>query len=41
MKFPIPVRVLRPWHGLPREVVAALSLKVFQARLDGAWNNLG
>ena len=34
------VRVLRPWHRLPREAVAALSLAVFTARLDGALRNL-
>ena len=35
-----PVRVLRHWHRLPREAVAAPSLAVFKARLDGAWSNL-
>jgi len=30
------VRVVRPWNRLPREAVAALSLGVFKARLDGA-----
>ena len=35
------VRVLRPWHRLPREAVAAPSLEVFRARLDGALSNLG
>ncbi|KFP76239.1 hypothetical protein N310_04369, partial [Acanthisitta chloris] len=34
------VRVLRHWHRLSREAVAAPSLGVFQARLDGAWSNL-
>jgi len=34
------VRVVRPWHGLPREAVAATSLAVFKARLDGALSNL-
>ena len=33
-------RVVRCWNGLPREVVDALSLEVFQARLDGALGNL-
>jgi len=33
------VRVLRPWHRLPRE--AAPSLAVFKARLDGALSTLG
>jgi len=34
------VRVVRPWHRLPREVVAVPSLAVFKARLDGALSNL-
>ncbi|KFO60699.1 hypothetical protein N302_00951, partial [Corvus brachyrhynchos] len=34
------VRVLRHWHRLPREAVAAPSLEVFKARLDGALSNL-
>ena len=33
------VRVVRPWHRLPREAVAAPSLEVFKARLDGALSN--
>jgi len=34
------VRVVRHWHKLPREAVAAPSLAVFKARLDGALSNL-
>jgi len=34
------LRVARYWHRLAREVVAAPSLAVFQARLDGALSNL-
>ena len=35
------VRVLRHWHRVPREAVAAPSLAVFKARLDtGAWSKL-
>jgi len=34
------VWVVRPWHRLPREAVAATSLAVFKARLDGALSNL-
>ena len=37
----IRVRVVRPWHRFPREAVAAPSLAVFKARLDGALSNLG
>jgi len=33
------VRVVRPWHRLPRDAVAATSLAVFKARLDGALSN--
>ena len=33
-------RVVRCWNRLPREVVDALSLEVFKARLDGALSNL-
>ena len=35
-----PVRVVRHWNRLPREVVAAPSLAAFKARLDGALSNL-
>ena len=35
-----PVRVVRPWPRLPREAVAAPSLAVSKARLDGALNTL-
>lgn len=34
------MRVLRPCHRLLKEAVDAQSLKVFQARLDGAWRKL-
>jgi len=33
--------MVRPWHRLPREAVAAPSLAVFKARLDGALSPLG
>jgi len=33
-------RVVRHLHRLPREAVAAPSLEVFRARLDGASSNL-
>jgi len=33
--------VVRPWPRLPREAVAAPSLAVLKARLDGALSNLG
>jgi len=36
-----PVRVVRPWHRLPREVAAAPSLALSKARLDGALSTLG
>jgi len=34
------MRVVRPWPRLPREAVAAPSLAVFKARLDGALSSL-
>ncbi|KFP21580.1 hypothetical protein Z169_02265, partial [Egretta garzetta] len=34
------MRVVKHWNRLPREVVEALSLEAFKARLDGALNNL-
>jgi len=34
------MRVVKHWNRLPREVVAAPSLAVFKARLDGALSNL-
>jgi len=34
------MRVMRHWNRLPREAVAAPSLAVFKARLDGALSNL-
>jgi len=34
------MRVVRHWNRLPREAVAAPSLAVFKARLDGALSNL-
>jgi len=37
----LPPRVVRPWPRLPREAVAAPSLAVLKARLDGAWSTLG
>ena len=34
------IRVVKGWHRLPREVVAAPSLETFKARLDRALSNL-
>ncbi|KFR07334.1 hypothetical protein N306_14899, partial [Opisthocomus hoazin] len=34
------MRVVRHWNRLPREAVAAPSLTVLEARLDGALSNL-
>jgi len=34
------MRVVRHWNRLPREVVDALFLEVFKARLEGALGNL-
>ena len=34
------VRAVRYWNRLPREVVDAMSLEVFKARLDEALANL-
>jgi len=34
------MRVVRPWPRFPREAVAAPSLAVFKARLDGALSSL-
>ncbi|KFO56657.1 hypothetical protein N302_00745, partial [Corvus brachyrhynchos] len=34
------MRVVRHWHGLPREPMDVPSLEVFKARLDGALSNL-
>jgi len=35
------MRVVKHWPRLPREAVAAPSLSVFKAGLDGALRNLG
>jgi len=34
------MRVVKPWPRLPREAVAAPSIALFKARLDGALSNL-
>jgi len=34
------MRVVRHWHRLPREIVAAPSLEVFMSMLNGALSNL-
>jgi len=34
------IRVVKPWHRLPREAVDVPSLETFQARLDGALSTL-
>jgi len=34
------MRVVKPWHRLPREVANAPSLETFKARLDRALSNL-
>ncbi|KFR17791.1 hypothetical protein N306_11501, partial [Opisthocomus hoazin] len=34
------MRVVKHWHRLPREAVAAPSLALFKARLDAALRNL-
>jgi len=34
------VRVVKPWHRLPREVVEAPSLETFKVRLDRVLGNL-
>jgi len=34
------MRAVKHWHRLPREAVAAPSLAVFKASLDGALSNL-
>jgi len=35
------MRVVRPWPRLPREAMAAPSLAVLKARLDGALSTVG
>ena len=39
-KIKIMVRMVRHWHRLPRAAVAAPSLAVLKARLDGAVSSL-
>jgi len=39
-RFSYREEILRRWHRLPREVMAAPSLAMFKARLCGALNNL-
>jgi len=34
------MRLVRHWNRLPREAMAATSLEVFKARLDGSLSNL-
>ncbi|KFQ85732.1 hypothetical protein N337_12628, partial [Phoenicopterus ruber ruber] len=36
----LPMRVVKYWNRLPREVVDAPCLGVFKARLDGALSNV-
>jgi len=37
--FVVMVKVMKCWNGLPKEAVAAPSMEVFKARLDGALSN--
>jgi len=37
---PFTMRVVKHWHRLPREVVDALWLEMFKARVNGAQSNL-
>jgi len=34
------IRVVKPWHRLPRETVEAPSLGIFKAGLDGTLSNV-